>query len=84
MENIFLLLLNFSRAFKLQLQISRGNTGVLIDALREQLNAAGPGARLEVRGKGTKMTLRVVGAGVTTLDEGGDLNKSHVCPPFCP
>lgn len=56
-----------------------------VASLRDQLDAAGEGSRLEVRVDSKKnMTLRVVGSGVTTQDASGDLNKSFICPPICP
>lgn len=56
-------------------------------ALRDQLNATlEGGARLEVRIDGKKsMTLTVVPLGIYTAEAAfAPLNKSHVCPPFCP
>jgi hypothetical protein len=58
-----------------------------VDQLREQLNAAGPGARLEVRiGAKKAMTLSVVPSGAIAAPATAvvPLNKSHICPPFCP
>jgi hypothetical protein len=58
--------------------------GETVEELRAQLNAAGAGARLEVRQHGEDMTLHVVPAGVVPLEGSGGLNKSHICPPDCP
>lgn len=55
-----------------------------VDALRERLTAAGGGTRLEVRvNDKDEMLLRIVPAGAVVA-AADDLNKSHVCPPFCP
>lgn len=55
--------------------------------LRDQLNDAGPGARLEIVQDGHDMTMHVIPAGDVS-DEARSrfvpLNKSHVCPPDCP
>lgn len=55
-----------------------------VAALREKLNAAGPGAILEVHQHGQDMTLWVVPAGIVALEGGGGVNESHICPPVCP
>ena len=57
-----------------------------VDALREQLNAAGS-CRLEVHQRGGALWLHVVPEGVTTEAAAAKvvpLNKSHLCPPDCP
>lgn len=54
--------------------------------LRARLNAAGDGARLEWRKKGEGTAFRVVpvAGSAVRVNEEGDINKSHVCPPWCP
>lgn len=54
-----------------------------VDALRAKLDAGAQ--RLEVRIDHNQfMTLRVIPLGEVAAQEGGDLNKSNVCPPICP
>jgi len=60
-----------------------------VDKLREKLNAAGPGARLEVRPVGAKSIMIVDGSlhlVVVPADKSSQdpVNDSHVCPPVCP
>lgn len=60
-----------------------------VSQLRDQLNRAGDGARLEVHHVGEKMWLHVMPDGAVR-DEGRaptgfePLNKSYICPPTCP
>jgi hypothetical protein len=59
------------------------------EKLREKLNAAGDGARLEIHHKGDasivvvdgSLHLVVVPAGQSSHDP---INDSHICPPVCP
>ena len=57
-----------------------------VQKLCEQLNAAGPDARLEVHPEGRKLWLHVF----SSVDAAGNvtafqpLNKSWECPPICP
>ena len=62
--------------------------GETVSALIDQLNRAGREARLEVRIDDKKaMTLQVVAPGVSDAAAAPAyeaLNKSFICPPFCP
>lgn len=53
------------------------------ERLRQELNAAGPGAHVEIHGKNEHTTLYVVGLGALRV-AGGGINEAHVCPPICP
>lgn len=56
-----------------------------VQALKVQLEAAGPDAILLVRGQGEHMTLEVVASDVMVGEQAGAgaLNEAHPCPPFC-
>lgn len=55
------------------------------EKVREKLNAAGPGARLEIHGHWHEQTIYVVRPGeVLAEGSGGGVNEAHVCPPICP
>lgn len=55
-----------------------------VSELTARLNAAGAGARLEVRIDAQKsMTLQVVAGGATADTTVKPLNDSHLCPPDC-
>ena len=60
--------------------------GASVEALTMQLNAAGPGARLEVHREGEKLTLYVKkpATDVEPMGGGGPIDDSHLCPPSCP
>lgn len=61
-----------------------GERGTLT-LLVEQLQAAGPGRRLEIRTRRDGSTwLHVVADDTSVVTTFEPLNKSHNCPPTCP
>lgn len=59
--------------------------GATVTELTQRLNAAGDGARLEVRiDAQKKMTLQVVATTDLAAAKTQPLNDSHLCPPVCP
>jgi hypothetical protein len=60
-------------------------SGATVTELTQRLNAAGEGARLEVRIDAKKsMTLDVVATTDLAASKLQPLNDSHLCPPICP
>jgi len=58
--------------------------GASVVKLREALNAAGDGARVEVHDEeGDRMVIYVY-APDKAFAEGGGINDSFICPPVCP
>lgn len=53
------------------------------ERLRQELNAAGPGAHVEMHGKGEHTTFYVIRVGTSRV-AGGGINEAHTCPPVCP
>lgn len=51
-----------------------------VDKLKSALEAAGPGAELEVHQEGEKMTFKVMHPASVVAE----VNDSFLCPPICP
>lgn len=57
--------------------------GATVQALKERLDAAGPGVIFKVNKDGNALTLEVIDPGQDKAARLAPLNESHPCPPIC-